>query len=74
MLGAKVPIKTLARTVNVNIKPGTTHGTRLRLKGMGLSVDGKQGDQYVEVHIDVLESVTPRQKELLEEFEKTLQS
>jgi len=74
VLGAKVPVKTLTKTVNVSIKPGTTHGAKLRLKGMGLSADGKQGDEFVEVHIKVLDSVTPRQKELLEEFEKTLQS
>ncbi|PKK84548.1 MAG: molecular chaperone DnaJ [candidate division Zixibacteria bacterium HGW-Zixibacteria-1] len=74
VLGAKVPVKTLAKMVNINVKPGTTHGTKLRLKGMGLSVDGAQGDQYVEVHIGVPSDITPRQKELLEELQKTMQS
>ncbi|MEW5922803.1 MAG: DnaJ C-terminal domain-containing protein, partial [Candidatus Zixiibacteriota bacterium] len=74
VLGAKVPVKTLTRTVNINIKPGTVHGTKLRLKGMGLSVDGSHGDQYIEVHIKVPSDITPRQKELLEELQKTMQS
>lgn len=72
VLGAKVPVKTLTRTVNINIKPGTAHGTKLRLKGMGLSVNGVVGDQYVEVHIKVPSNITPRQKELLEELQKTM--
>jgi len=74
VLGTKAAVRTLAQKVNVNIKPGTIHGTKLRLKGLGLSVDGTQGDQFVEVHIKVPEKVTPRQKELLEEYAKTLQS
>lgn len=72
VLGAKVPVKTLAKTVNLKIAPGTTHGTKLRLKGMGLAVNGNQGDQYVEVHIKVPKEATPRQKELLEELAKTM--
>jgi molecular chaperone DnaJ len=72
VLGAKVPIKTLAKTVNLTIAPGTEHGTKLRLKGMGLAVDGSQGDQYVEIHIKVPKEPTPRQKELLEELAKTM--
>lgn len=74
VLGAKIPVKSLTRTVNLSIPAGTKHGTKLRLKGLGLSVDGTQGDQYVEVQISVPENVTPRQKELLEELAKTMQS
>ena len=74
VLGAKVPVKALTKAVNVNIKPGTSHGTKLRLKGLGLSIDGTQGDLYAEVHIRVPKAVSPKQKELLEELQKTLQS
>ena len=78
VLGAKVPVKTLSKTVNLTIAPGTEHGTKLRLKGMGLAVNGSmgdrhdQGDQYVEVHIKIPKETTPRQKELLEELAKTM--
>jgi len=73
VLGAKVPVKTLSKTVNLTIAPGTTHGTKLRLKGMGLAVNGSQGDQYVEVHIIIPKETTPHQKELLEELAKTME-
>jgi molecular chaperone DnaJ len=72
VLGGKIAVKTLTKTVNMNIAPGTEHGTKLRLKGMGLAVDGNQGDEYVEIHIKVPKTTTPRQKELLEELAKTM--
>jgi len=71
-LGCKVPVKTLTKEVSLTIPPGAKHGTLLRLKGQGLAVDGTQGDQYVEVNIDVPKDLTPRQKELLEELAKTM--
>lgn len=71
-LGGKVPVKTLNRNLNLTIPPGTKSGTKLRLKGMGLSVSGSTGDQYVEILIDVPEDLSDRQKELLEELRKTL--
>ncbi len=73
VLGGKVQVKTLTRTINLTIPPHTKSGTKLRLKGMGLSVNGAQGDQYVEVVIDVPDNLTPRQKELLEELKKTFE-
>ncbi|UCD94326.1 MAG: molecular chaperone DnaJ, partial [Candidatus Zixiibacteriota bacterium] len=73
VLGTKIAVKTLTKTVNLNVPPGTKHGTLLRLKGMGLSVDGEQGHQFIEIHIGVPIDVTPEQKELLEKFERTLQ-
>jgi DnaJ-class molecular chaperone len=73
VLGTKIAVKTLTKTVSLNVPPGTTHGTLLRLKGMGLSVDGEQGHQFIEIRIGVPRDVTPEQKELLEKLEKTLQ-
>ncbi len=72
VLGVKVPVHTLTKDVNLSIPPGTAHGTLLRLKGLGLAVDGTSGDQFVEVAIDVPKEVTPEQKELLEKLAKTM--
>ena len=73
VLGGKVEVKTLSKTISMSLPPGTKPGTKLRLKGMGLSVDGKNGDQYVEVVVDIPEKVTDKQKELLEELAKTME-
>lgn len=72
VLGAKVPVKTLTRNINLTIPPGTSHGTMLRLKGQGLAVNGAHGDQLVEIQIAVPKDITPRQRELLEELAKTM--
>jgi len=71
VLGGKIPVTTLTRKINLNIPPGTKAGTKLRLKGMGLSVNGTQGDQYVEIDIAVPSDVTPEQRELLEKLADT---
>jgi len=72
VLGARVPVKTLSKTVNVTIPPGTEHGTKLRLKGLGLSVNGSTGDLYVEAHIKVPRSVNDEQRRVLEELAKVI--
>ncbi len=73
VLGAKVPVKTLTKDIKLTIPPGTRPGTRLRLKGLGISVNGTNGDQYVEVQIKVPENVTDHQKKLLEELAETME-
>jgi len=73
VLGARVPVKTLSKDIKLTIPAGTKSGTRLRLKGQGLSINGHQGDQYVEVLIDVPDNLSDRQRELLKELQKTLE-
>lgn len=54
VLGAKVEIPTLAGAVELDIKPGTSAGRRLRLARRGLpAAEGESGDLYVAVVIDV---------------------
>jgi len=72
VLGCKIPVKTLTKSINLTIPPGTVHGTKLRLKGMGLSVNGGQGDQYVEIIINVPDKVSDKQKKILEELQKEM--
>ena len=72
VLGCKVPVKTLTKTINLSIPAGTEHGTKLRLKGMGLAVDGTIGDQYVEINIVVPKKVSKKQKKILEELQSEL--
>lgn len=72
VLGCKVPVKTLTKTINLSVPAGTKHGTKLRLKGMGLALDGSKGDQYVEVNIIIPEKVSKKHKEILEELQKEM--
>jgi curved DNA-binding protein len=65
VLGAKVDVPTLDGThLTVKVPPGTSSGSRLRLRGKGI----KGGDQYIEVKIEVPAHLDERSKELIEEF------
>jgi len=69
-LGAEIEVPTLDGTSKLKIPAGTQSGKTFHLKGKGVQKVGGnvRGDQIVIVYIDVPKKLTPRQKELLEEF------
>lgn len=70
-LGAKVTIPCLGGdALQVTVPPGTQSGTYLRLSGKGMPrIGGKgRGNLFVIVEVRTPTSLTPRQRELLEEF------
>lgn len=71
-LGDEIEVPTLKGLQRVKIPPGTQPGATFRLKNMGVPhLRGRgQGDQIVRVVIKVPTDLTPRQTELLQEFEK----
>lgn len=74
-LGGTVRVPTLWGEVELKLKPGTQPGQTYRLRGKGIARrDYGQGDQYVHIDIDVPAELTPRQRELLEELDRTLES
>ena len=65
VLGSKVEVPTMDGTrLTVRVPPGTSSGTRLRLRGRGIG----GGDQYIEIRIVVPQVQDARSKELIEEF------
>lgn len=73
MLGAKIRVRTIHGTkVQVRVPPGTQSGTRLRLKGQGLEIADTKGDQYVEIHVKVPETLTEEERELVEQLGQKL--
>jgi DnaJ-class molecular chaperone len=71
-IGDEIPVKTVQGEVKLRIPSGTQPSTMFRLRGHGVShVRGTgKGDHYVRVKVTIPKSLTRRQKELLEEFEK----
>ncbi|TWB64017.1 DnaJ C-terminal domain-containing protein [Nitrospirillum viridazoti] len=51
VFGAKVRVPTIDGSVLMTIPKGANDGTRLRLKGRGISSAGGRGDQYVTVRL-----------------------
>ncbi len=51
--GTKVKVKTIhGNSVRLTIPPNSDTGKTLRLKGMGISRNGSQGDQYVKIKLN----------------------
>jgi molecular chaperone DnaJ len=68
-LGGEVSVPTPTGTVQMKIPPGTQSGTKFRLAGKGIPLAGKQrGDLYARVRITVPKSLSPRERELLEQI------
>lgn len=75
-LGTKVDVPTVHGDVELTIPPATQHGTQFRLKGKGVPELGRKdhfGDQYVEVKIQVDDSLSREEKQLYEKL-RSLQS
>jgi molecular chaperone DnaJ len=73
MLGSKIKVRTLdGRRVILRVPPGTQHGQKFRIAGQGIEKNGRRGDQFVEVHVEIPEKLTPEEEEAVRKFaEKT---
>jgi molecular chaperone DnaJ len=72
-LGAKLSVPCLGNeAVRVTVPAGTQSGTYLRLRGKGMPRIGEKGkgDLFVILEVRTPTDLTPRQRELLEEFAK----
>lgn len=75
VLGGEVKVKTIDGEVVYEVKPGTTSGTRVRLRGKGMpTVRNKEvrGDHYITLVIDVPTKLNSEQKEALINYQKLL--
>ena len=70
-LGAKIKVPTLkSDDMVIKIPPGTQHDKIFRIKGLGVRSlrENITGDQLVRVKVQIPTKLTPKQKELLEEY------
>lgn len=70
VLGAEIEVPTLHGDVKVKVKAGTQPGTILRLTGKGAPKlrGGGNGDQYVQLKVNVPKRLTKEQRKLWEEL------
>jgi DnaJ-class molecular chaperone len=73
ILGAEIKVPTLKSSLLVAIKPGTSSGRTLRLKGQGLPDGQSRGDLLVKVRITVPETPSPEEIKALQNL-KALRS
>jgi molecular chaperone DnaJ len=71
-LGGEIEVPVIDGTrAKVKIPAGTQTGDQFRLRAKGFSVlrSAQRGDMYIQVAVETPQSLTRRQRELLEEFE-----
>lgn len=69
MLGSRIKVKTLdGKKVVLKLPPGTQHGQKFRIPGQGIERNGRRGDQYVEVHVEIPEHLTAEQEAAVKAF------
>ncbi len=71
LLGGQIRVPTVGgETKQVRIRPGTQNGQRIRMKGYGVPAEPghEAGDQYVLVTIDLPQTLTEEQRDLVEKL------
>jgi molecular chaperone DnaJ len=72
ILGGSVDVKTLDGEVELKVPRGCQPDTKLVMKGQGIQrLNGRgKGNQIVHLKIEIPKEITPRQEELLREFDE----
>jgi DnaJ-class molecular chaperone len=76
MLGAKIKIPSHEGEREVDLPPGTQHGSRFALRGHGMpgSGGGPPGDLVIAVHVIVPANLSEEQRELAAKLAETLEA
>jgi molecular chaperone DnaJ len=69
VLGTKIKVRTLdGKHAVLKVPAGTQPGTIFKMKGLGINKDGRQGDQFVTVNVEIPSDLTPEEKDLFEKL------
>ena len=75
VLGGEIVVNTLSGQVKVKIAEGAQNDKTIRLKGKGMPVYKKAnlfGDLYIQLHVQIPEKLTDKQKELFEQLKSLI--
>jgi molecular chaperone DnaJ len=68
-LGSKMAVRTVdGKRVHLRIPPGTQNGTKFRIRGQGVERNGRVGDQFVEVRVNIPEELSEEEQAAMEKF------
>lgn len=68
-LGSKIRVRTVDnKKVSLKIPAGTQPGTRFRVPQQGVEKNGRRGDQYVQVRVEIPENLTTEQLRMMEDL------
>jgi DnaJ-class molecular chaperone len=67
--GTKIDVPTPRGTVTLHVPPGTSGGTKLRVKGQGIAPrNGPTGDLLAEIQIVLPKDLGDADRQMIEEF------
>ena len=73
-IGGTVEVPSLDGTFSQKIPEGTQSGTMLRIRGKGIKTkNGRVGDLYINVLVEVPKNLTRHQKKLIDSFSESLE-
>ena len=67
VLGGKIEVNTISGKLNITVPKGSQNGTRLRVKGKGMPVYGKEGslgDLYVQLNVTIPKNLSKEEIDL----------
>lgn len=67
--GSKIRVRTVKGKIDLKIPPLTPDKTKFKLEGLGISSNGRSGNQYVTVDVKKPEEPTPEEKEMIDKLE-----
>lgn len=71
LLGGEITVESLDGPIEVKVPQGVVHGEMLRIKGKGIQHEnGKRGDMYVAILIDIPKKLSKSAAKLVEELKK----
>lgn len=71
LLGGEITVESLDGPIEVKVPQGVIHGEMLRIKGKGIQHEnGKRGDMYVAILIDIPKKLSKSAAKLVEELKK----
>jgi molecular chaperone DnaJ len=74
-LGSEIIVPTLDGTEKIKVEPGSQPNTIIKLKGKGVPHmnSRNRGDQYIRIVVNIPKKLSKHQKNLLEEFQKSIE-
>lgn len=67
-IGGTIEVPTVHGNVDLKIPEGTQPGQKFRLKGKGVKTRNAQGDEYVEVKVEIPKKISKEERELYEQL------
>lgn len=71
VLGDEITVPTVTGTHTIEVKPGTQHGSTIKIAGMGIPHvrTGRRGDQICVIRIVIPTKISPKEREIFEQLD-----